>query len=67
MQQIFSLYDSKSFLDELRREIRELNAIQMEEFEERAAIMEFEGNLSREEAEWRALQTIQEKHLKMAV
>ncbi|KAA3610052.1 MAG: hypothetical protein D8M58_07565 [Calditrichaeota bacterium] len=38
-----------------------------EEFEERASIMEFEGGLSREEAEWRALRIVLDNRMKMAV
>lgn len=72
MQKILSFHDSEnfyqsSFIASLKKEISELGDDQIEEFEERAAIMEFEGGLSKEEAEWRALQIIQENGLKIAV
>jgi hypothetical protein len=56
-----------SFLKELQDQIHVLTLPEKEEFEERAAIMEYEGQLSREEAEWRALRIIQENRIKIAV
>lgn len=44
-----------------------LNSAELENFEERSAIMEFEGGLSREEADWRALRIILENRPKIAV
>jgi len=38
--------------------LNNLTAIEQEDFEERAAIMEFDGNLTREEAERQALRII---------
>ncbi|MCB0284342.1 MAG: hypothetical protein H6627_04020 [Calditrichae bacterium] len=73
MQNIFSLSqkDDKSlhiyFTNELKKEMGELTTEQFEQFEERAAIMEYEGGLSKEEAEWRSLQIILLDKLKMAV
>lgn len=40
--------------DDLRRLVDGLDADRREAFEERAAVMEFDGGLTRAEAEWRA-------------
>ncbi len=37
-----------------------------EEFEERASIMEYDGGLSREEADWRALRIVLDNKMKIA-
>jgi hypothetical protein len=58
---------SNTFLDELGFKTATLNAAEKEEFEERAAIMEYEGQLSREEAEWRAFRIILENKIRIAV
>ena len=58
---------SNSFLEELQFKINALSTTEKEEFEERAAIMEFEGELSREEAEWKALRIVLENRIKIAV
>ena len=57
----------RSFFDELDMKIDTLTSEEKEEFEERAAIMEYEGQLSSEEAEWRALRIILENRIKIAV
>lgn len=59
--------NSSSFFEELHFKIDSLTDLEKEEFEERAAIMEYEGQLSSEEAEWRALRIILENRIKMAV
>jgi len=59
-------YDT-SFFGQIHRTTRSLNKLEWEEFEERSAIMEFEGGLSREEADWRALRIILENRPRMAV
>jgi len=58
---------SNAFLDEMGFKIDTLSAVEKEEFEERAGIMEYEGQLSREEAEWRAFRIILENRIKIAV
>jgi len=58
---------TSSFFDELHFKIDSLTNFEREEFEERAAIMEYEGQLSSEEAEWRALRIILENRVKIAV
>ena len=40
---------------------------ELEEFEERSAIMEFDGGLCREEADWRALRIIVENRPGIAI
>lgn len=57
----------ESFFEELNFKINSLSDFEKEEFEERAAIMEYEGQLSSEEAEWRALRIILENRIKIAV
>ena len=57
----------ESFFEELNFRIDSLSDIEKEEFEERAAIMEYEAQLSSEEAEWRALRIILENRIKIAV
>jgi hypothetical protein len=57
----------QTFFDELYLKIDTLTNDEKEEFEERAAIMEYEGHLSSEEAEWRALRIILENRIKIAV
>ena len=52
---------------QMHKTIYALNEYEREEFEERSAIMEFTGGLSREEAEWLALQMTIEKRMKLAV
>jgi len=52
---------------QMHKAIYSLNEYEREEFEERSAIMEFAGGLSREEAEWQALQMTIEKRMKLAV
>ena len=59
--------NSSSFFEELHFKIDSLTDFEKEEFEERAAIMEYEGQLSSEEAEWRALRIILENRIKIAV
>jgi len=59
--------NTPSFFEELHFKIDALTAMEREEFEERAAIMEYEGQLSSEEAEWRALRIILENRMKIAV
>ena len=44
-----------------------IRSAEKEEFEERASIMEYDGQLSKEEAEWRALRIILENRLRIAV
>jgi len=56
-----------SFFNDMHLKIDTLSKTEKEEFEERAAIMEFEGQLSHEEAEWRALRIILENRIKIAV
>ena len=58
---------SNAFLDEMGFKVNSLTVVEKEEFEERAAIMEYEGQLSREEAEWRAFRIILENRIKIAV
>ncbi len=58
---------SEAFLDEMGFNMNRLTAAEKEEFEERAAIMEYEGQLSTEEAEWRAFRIILENRIKIAV
>jgi hypothetical protein len=71
MRAIFSFetsnMDSGSFFDELNFKIDSLSDPEKEDFEERAAVMEYDGQLSREEAEWRALRIIFENRIKIAV
>ena len=71
MNAIFSLNTSNmntgSFFDELHFKIDSLSDPEKEDFEERAAVMEYEGQLSKEEAEWRALRIILENRIKVAV
>ena len=56
-----------AFLKEMDLKINSLDSMEKEEFEERAAIMEYDGQLSREEAEWRALRIILENRIRIAV
>lgn len=56
-----------AFFNDMHFKIDALSKTEKEEFEERAAIMEFEGQLSHEEAEWRALRIILENRIKIAV
>jgi len=57
----------ESVLSETQQIILSLNDYEKEMFEERAAIMEYDGNFSTEEAEWRALQIILMHKTRMAV
>jgi hypothetical protein len=52
---------------QMQKTIHSLSEYEREEFEERSAIMEFAGGLSREEAEWQALLMTIEKRMKLAV
>jgi hypothetical protein len=56
-----------SLFSQTQQLIFSLGENEREEFEERASIMEFDGGLSREEADWRALRIILENRLKIAV
>ena len=56
-----------SFFEQLHLKIGSLSDLEKEEFEERAAIMEYDGQLSSEEAEWRALRIVLENRIKIAV
>ena len=57
----------QSLLTQIHPVINSLADYELEDFEERAAIMEHEGGLSRVEADWRALRIIIESRPKMAV
>lgn len=57
----------QSLLKQIHNVTRSLDKREWEDFEERSAIMEFEGGLSREEADWRALRIILENRPRMAV
>jgi hypothetical protein len=57
----------KSLVKQVFNAAQSLNKQEWEEFEERSAIMEFEGGLSREEADWRALRIIIENRPRIAV
>ncbi len=47
-------------------ELKSLSDQEKEEFEERAAIMEYDGGLDKKEAEIKALEVIKMRHLKMS-
>lgn len=55
------------FFEDVNNRIDKLSGIEKEEFEERASIMEYDGQLSKEEAEWRALRIVLENRLRIAV
>lgn len=55
-----------TFFTEMKAKIATLNKDEKERFEERAAIMEFEGGLGKMEAEWHALNAIIESRLAFA-
>ena len=57
----------QSLLTQIQKVANSLNGEELETFEERSAIMEYEGGLSREEADWRALRIILENRPKIAV
>ena len=57
----------QSLLTQIQKVANSLNGDELETFEERSAIMEYEGSLSREEADWRALRIILENRPKIAV
>ena len=57
----------ESIFSQTQHLILSLGKNEREEFEERASIMEFEGGLSREEADWRALRIILENRMRIAV
>lgn len=62
-----NLGNDESIFSQTQSLIFALEKSESEEFEERASIMEFDGGLSREEADWRALRIILDNRLKMAV
>ncbi len=62
-----SINSVDSLFSQTQQLIFSLGENEREEFEERASIMEFDGGLSREEADWRALRIILENRLKIAV
>ncbi len=57
----------QALLSQIHTVVNFLNRNELEEFEERSAIMEFEGGLSREEADWRALRIIIENRPGIAI
>jgi len=57
----------ESIFSQTQSLILTLGETEREEFEERASIMEFDGELSREEADWRALRIVLESRIKIAV
>lgn len=57
----------QSLLTQIHSVVNSLNGYELEEFEERSAIMEFEGGLSREEADWRSLRIVIENRPKIAI
>lgn len=71
MSSIFNFESSSgkpnSFFKDMHYKIESLSDTEREEFEERAAIMEHEGLLSHEEAEWRALRIVLAHRVRMAV
>lgn len=73
MNAILTLHNSQlsafenQIFDEINITVNTLNDDEREIFEERAAIMEHEGGLSPEEAEWRALRIALNNSLRFAV
>ena len=57
----------QSLLTQIHSVVNSLSKVETEDFEERSAIMEYEGGLSREEADWRSLRIILENRPKIAI
>ena len=62
-----NIENEESIFSQTQNLILALGKVEREDFEERASIMEFDGGLSREEADWRALRIILENRMKIAV
>jgi hypothetical protein len=62
-----TIENEESIFSQTQSLILSLAENEREEFDERASIMEYDGGLSREEADWRALRIILENRIQIAV